>query len=136
MDAQRGSRTRVGAGLSIVGELHAQEDIEIAGRIDGQVTLPDHHLEVRPGAVVKAKIAATSVSIAGTVDGTVAAADGVVIEATANVRGHLMTPTITLRDGAQFNGTVDPARSEAAVHVAKYRQKQTDTPVASLAQGK
>ena len=130
MDAQRIGRTRVGAGLSIIGEIHAQEDLEIAGRIDGQLTIPEHHLDVRPGAIVKARVVATTVAIAGTVDGTVAATDSIVIEPSANVRGHLMTPSITLRDGAHFNGTVDPARTEAAVHVAKYRQKQSETPVA------
>ena len=114
--------TRLPAGLSVTGDVHAHEDINIDGQLDGQLSAPDHHLDVRLGAVVRAKIVAASVTIAGTVDGTVAAAR-VLIEPTANVRGHLVTPALTLREGAQFTGTVDPARSEAAMHVAKYRQK-------------
>ena len=116
--------TRLPAGLSVTGDVHALEDINIDGHLDGQLTAPDHHLDVRLGAVVRAKIVAATVTIAGTVDGTVAAAR-VLIEPTANVRGHLVTAALTLREGAQFTGTVDPARSEAAMHVAKYRQKQT-----------
>ena len=130
MDVYRGGMTRVSAGLSLAGELHAEEDIEVQGQIDGQVHLPDHHLQVRAGAVVRARIVASSVTIFGTVDGAIAA-DRVVLEPTAVVRGHLLTPGLTLREGAQFTGTVDPARSEAAIHIAKYRQKHAEaaTPV-------
>ena len=114
--------TRLPSGLSVTGDVQAHEDINIDGRLDGQLNAPDHHLDVRLGAVVRAKIVAATVTIAGTVDGTVAAAR-VLIEPTANVRGHIVTAALTLREGAQFNGTVDPARSEAAMRVAKYRQK-------------
>ena len=120
MDPSR--TTRLPAGLSISGDLHAHEDINIDGHLDGQVNAPGHHLDVRQGAVVRAKIVVSTINIAGTVDGTVAASR-IIIEPTADVRGHLVTGALTLREGARFNGTVDPARSEAAVHVAKYRQK-------------
>ena len=116
--------TQLPAGLSVTGDVHATEDINIDGRVDGQLNAPDHHLDVRLGAVVRAKIVAATITISGTVDGTIAAAR-VLIEPTANVRGHVVTPALTLRDGARFTGTVDPARTEAAMHVAKYRQKHT-----------
>ena len=127
MDAQRSGTTRLPAGLSISGELLSHEDIGIDGKVDGQLNIPGHHLDVRPGAVVRAKVVAGTVTIAGTVDGTVVASGRVVIEATADVRGHFVTPALTLRDGARFNGTVDPSRTEAALHVAKYRQKHAET---------
>ena len=114
--------TRFPAGLSVSGDVHAREDINIDGHLDGQLNAPDHHLDVRPGAVVNAKIVVATITIAGTVEGTVAAGR-VLIEPGADVRGHLVTAALTLRDGARFNGTVDPARTEAAMHVAKYRQK-------------
>jgi cytoskeletal protein CcmA (bactofilin family) len=44
----------------------------------------------------------------------------------ATVRGHVTTPSLMLADGAMFNGTVDPEKTEAAMHVARYRQKQGD----------
>ena len=122
MDLQR--LTRVPAGLSIIGEIHTQEDLEIHGRIDGQINAPDRHLDVRPGANVRARVIAGSVSISGAVDGTIVASERVVMEASANVRGHVVTPALTLREGAQLNGTVDPERTQAAMHVAKYRQKR------------
>jgi cytoskeletal protein CcmA (bactofilin family) len=127
MDAQRNGTTRLPAGLSISGELLSYEDIGIDGKLDGQLNVSNHHLDVRRGAVVRAKVIAGTVTIAGTVDGTVVASGRVVIEATADVRGHVVTPALTLREGARFNGTVDPSRTEAALHVAKYRQKHAET---------
>lgn len=126
MDAQRTTSTCLPAGLSIAGDIHSHEDITVDGRVDGQLNIPDHHLNVTSGGIVRARVIAGTVTIAGTVDGTVVASQRVVVEASANVRGHVVTPALTLREGAQFNGTVDPTRTEAAMHVAKYRQKQTE----------
>jgi hypothetical protein len=42
----------------------------------------------------------------------------------ANVRGHVTSPSLLLADGAKFNGSADPERTEAAMLVARYRQKQ------------
>ena len=62
--------------------------------------------------------------ISGHVEGNVTAIERVVLDSTATVRAHLQTPSIVIMEGAHFTGTVDPSRTEAALHVAKYRQKQ------------
>ena len=126
MDTQRQQQTGIGAGVSITGDVTAQEPITLHGRIDGQVTVPDHHVLIAASAVVRAKIIAHSVTVQGNVDGTIVATERVTVDASAIVKGHLMTPMLALADGAQFNGSVDPTRTEAAMQVAKYRQKQAD----------
>lgn len=40
----------------------------------------------------------------------------------ATVRGDVAAPRIELEEGAVFNGRVEPARVEAAIRVAAYRQ--------------
>lgn len=110
-------------GLSIVGDVSADEDIVIRGRFDGQIYLPDHHLSIETTASVKAKIVARSVTIGGVLEGTIVATERVWLTATARVRGHLTTPGITLADGAHFSGSVHPDRSESAMHVARYRAR-------------
>jgi cytoskeletal protein CcmA (bactofilin family) len=110
--------------LAITGDLSATEDVAIRGHFDGQISVPDHHLSIEATASVKAKIVARSVTIGGVVEGTIFAAERVWLMATAKVRGHVTTPAITLADGAEFTGTVDPERSESAMHVARYRAKQ------------
>lgn len=96
----------------------------IDGTFDGQITIPNQHLTISAAAKVNAKIIARAVTISGKVEGNIAATEGVTLLSTASVRAHMQTPSIALIEGAQFTGTVDPSRNEAAVHVAKYRQKQ------------
>ena len=124
MDAQREMKTGIGASLVITGDIAAQEALTIHGRVDGQVTVPDHHVVIAASADVRAKVIGHSVTVQGTVEGTIVASERVVIAPSAIVRAHLTTPVLVLADGAQFTGTVDPTRTEAAMHVAKYRQKQ------------
>lgn len=116
--------TGIPAGLSISGELTASEDITIDGRVEGQITATDHHLVIGAGATINAKLIARVVIVGGTVDGNILASERVRLLASATVRGHVTTPSLFMADGAQFTGTVDPERTEAAMHVAKYRQRQ------------
>jgi len=116
--------SRLPAGLVVTGELTSDHDLTIEGTFDGQLTIPNQHLTISASAKVTAKIIARAVTIFGKVEGNIAASEGVTLASTASVRAHMQTPSIALIAGAHFTGTVDPSRNEAAVHVAKYRQKQ------------
>ena len=116
--------TRLPAGLTISADLRSSEDIAVEGAFDGEITVPDHHVEIGLSATVRGRIVARTVTIYGTLDGTIVAGERVDIERTAIFRGHVTTPSLALFEGARFNGTVDPARTEAAMRVAAYRQKQ------------
>ena len=116
--------TRLSEGLTVSADLTSNEDIAVEGSFDGEITVPDHHVEIGASARVRAKIVARAVTIHGTLDGTVIAGERVDVERTASFSGHVTTPSLALFEGARFNGTVDPARTEAAMRVAAYRQKQ------------
>ena len=120
----RGEDTaRIPRGSVIVGGLEAAQDVVIEGRVDGHITLPNHHLTIGSSAIISARIIAQSVTISGSVDGNILAKDRIDVLATASVRGHLTTPSITMQDGARFTGSVDPYRTEAALQVARYRER-------------
>ena len=112
------------AGLTIAGELSADHDLAIEGTFDGQIMLPEQHLTIGASARVKAKITARAVTVAGRLEGSITATERVHVERGASVQGHLQTPSLMLADGAEFTGSVDPKRTEAAMLVARYRQKQ------------
>jgi cytoskeletal protein CcmA (bactofilin family) len=112
------------AGLNVTGDLVSQHDLSINGTFEGQITLPEQHLIIGAGARVRARILARSVTVVGRLDGNVTATQRVRVEPTAIFQGHIQTPSLMLADGARFNGTVDPNRTEAAMLVARYRQKQ------------
>ena len=119
-------QTRLPASLVVSGDLAASQDIVIDGRFDGHITVPDHHLSIGSSASVTAKIVARSVSIFGSLKGNILASERVELLASATVLGHVITPSIMVMDGAHFTGSIDPQRSEAAMRVAKYRQRQAD----------
>ncbi len=114
------------AGLSISADLSSEEDIIVDGVFDGQIMVPGHRVEIGASATVRARIVARAVTVHGTLEGSVVAAELIELERTASVRGHLTTPSLALFEGATFNGTVDAARAEAAMTVAKYRQRHPD----------
>jgi cytoskeletal protein CcmA (bactofilin family) len=120
------SPATVPAGLTITGDVTAAEDLVIEGRIDGQIHAPDNDVSVGTTASLQAKIVARSVTLSGTLDGSIVASERVRVLEGASLRGHVTTPKLMLADGAQFNGTADPEKTEAAMHVARYRQKQGD----------
>jgi cytoskeletal protein CcmA (bactofilin family) len=69
-----------------------------------------------------------SVIIAGTVHGDVLASDhDVTVEPGA--QADIASPKLALDDGATFNGSVEPAKTDAAIRVATYRNRN-DVPVA------
>jgi cytoskeletal protein CcmA (bactofilin family) len=127
--------SRLPEGLVVTGELTSDHDLAIDGMFDGQITLPEQQLTISASATVNAKIIARTVTIAGRAEGNITATERVTLDSTAVVRGHLQTPSIAIREGAQFTGTVDPSRTEAAVQVAKYRQKQGADAQGTYAQG-
>lgn len=116
-------------GLTVTGDLTSEQDIVIEGSFDGQILSPERQVTIRQSARVKGKVVAKAVTIAGDFDGTIVAAGRVSLSATATVKAHLQTPSLVLADGARFDGSVDPSRTEAAMHIAKYRQKHGENEV-------
>jgi len=119
--------SRLPGGIAVTGDLTSDYDLAIDGTFNGQITLPEQELTISATAIVNAKVIARSVTIAGRVEGNITATERVTLDSTAVVRAHLQTPSIAMREGAQFTGTVDPSRTEAAVQVARYRQKHEGT---------
>jgi len=114
-------------GLEIVGDLLASEDLTLHSNFDGQITMPDHHLSIGAGSSVKGKVVARAVTIDGKLDGSILARERIELTSNAIVRAHLTTAKILLADGASFQGTIDPQRTEAAMAVARFREKRADT---------
>jgi cytoskeletal protein CcmA (bactofilin family) len=57
--------------------------------------------------MIKADINANHVIVQGEVIGDLYATEAVIVEAGARVRGDIFAPRVTLKDGAQFKGSID-----------------------------
>ena len=96
-----GEHSVISAGLRVIGNLESDEDVEVRGSVEGDIT--SRSLTVSAGAVVKGAITADSVNIAGTVDGEVTA-DRVTISKTGDMHGDITYKTLAIDEGAAFDG--------------------------------
>jgi len=68
-------------------------------------------VKVAQGAVIKGNIKADGVSINGILDGTVEASEKILLDTTASIKGRLVTPKISIQDGAVFDGELQMSRN-------------------------
>ncbi len=103
----------LGKTLVFKGELSADEDIILQGRVEGSI----HHTQsvtVGIDGVVIGDTNARSILVEGTVEGDLRGVVSVLIAATATVRGNISAPRVGIMEGANFNGSVDMGSSHAA----------------------
>lgn len=103
----------IGSSIVIKGELTAQEDIVVSGRVEGSITVPGHAVTVRPGAVLVADIEARAIEVSGKVSGTLSADERIELKETANVEGELLAPALKLEHGASFQGKAETTKGKA-----------------------
>ncbi|MBE3126353.1 MAG: polymer-forming cytoskeletal protein [Acidobacteria bacterium] len=98
--------TRLGSTIVLVGEIEAHEDVLVEGRFQGKITLPSGTLTVAKGARVEAEVRVRALVLHGELKGTVRAAEKAVISETAEMDGDVITPKITIANGARFAGGI------------------------------
>ena len=99
-------RTSVlGPTLRFKGELHADEELLIRGTIEGSIT-HSQRLTICPEGTVKANIRAQMISVEGTVEGDLQAEKSVKVSETAHLKGNIHAPSVSIVEGAQFNGSI------------------------------
>lgn len=98
--------TRLGSTVVLTGEIEAHEDMLIEGRVQGKITVPSGTLTIAKGAKVEAEIRARSLILHGELKGTARAGEKTVISETAEMNGDVITPKITIANGARFSGGI------------------------------
>jgi cytoskeletal protein CcmA (bactofilin family) len=103
----------LGKTLVFKGELSADEDLVLQGRVEGSI----HHtqsLTVGVDGVVIGDVYARSIVVEGTVEGDLRGTASVLVTATAKLRGNISAPRVGIMEGAIFNGSVDMSGAQAA----------------------
>jgi cytoskeletal protein CcmA (bactofilin family) len=103
----------LGQSLVFKGELLAEEDLMVDGRVEGSITHRAQHLTIGPHGDVRADINANRVLVQGRVTGNIRATEAIVIEPSAHVTGNLFAPRIGLKEGAEFDGRIQMTRNAA-----------------------
>lgn len=106
-ESASGSRAVIGASIQVDGTLRGDEDLVIEGKVKGTVDLKKNSVTIGANGAVKADVYAHTIYVDGRMEGNLVAAERIVIRKSAEIRGSITAPRVSLEDGAQFNGTID-----------------------------
>jgi cytoskeletal protein CcmA (bactofilin family) len=105
-NARDGKSSVLGPTLKFKGELSADEDLLIKGRVEGSIK-HSSSLTVGEGGHVKANVAAEYIAVEGRVEGDLKGSKCVKIRESAKIDGNIISPSVSLVEGAKFNGKID-----------------------------
>jgi cytoskeletal protein CcmA (bactofilin family) len=97
--------TVIGQTTFVRGRVTGSGDIEIAGRIEGDVTCSGE-VVVEASGLVAASISATRIVVRGAVKGDLAAEESLTVESGARVVGDLRAPRVSIAAGGLVRGHV------------------------------
>jgi cytoskeletal protein CcmA (bactofilin family) len=112
----------IGRSLIIKGEVSGAESLYIDGRIEGTINIPEHRITIGRNGAVTADINAREVVIMGKVNGNVICNDRLDIRSEGAVTGDVITPRISVEDGAHLRGSVQVQASEQKNKQAQAQQ--------------
>ncbi len=92
------------SGCHFNGKLYCRGSSRIGGRIEGQI-VSEGMLVIEEEAVIMAEIKAEEAIIQGRVKGKLEATGRVELAATSRFDGDIITPSLIINEGAQFNGS-------------------------------
>jgi cytoskeletal protein CcmA (bactofilin family) len=107
----------LGPTLHFKGELHADEELLIKGRVEGSIT-HSQRITVCPEGTVQASVRAQVIVVEGSLDGDLHAEKSVMVRETAKLRGNITAPSVSIVEGAHFTGGIDMEKKVAAVDSA------------------
>src|SRR5690606_29058444 len=97
----------IGPSIRIDGDLRGEEDLLIEGEVKGTVTLKENRLMIGSQGRVKANVFAHSIEVEGMMEGDLYGTERVNVHKSAQVKGNIISPRVSVEDGARFKGTID-----------------------------
>ncbi len=116
-----GRQAIIGGSLTIEGNIKGSEDLLIEGKVNGDISLPNHSVTVGSDGKVKATIRASTIVVDGKVEGDLLGDDQIEIRRTGNVMGNIVAPRVGLEDGAQFKGNIDMSSGKPKSNVTSVK---------------
>jgi cytoskeletal protein CcmA (bactofilin family) len=95
----------IASDMTVTGDLETEGVVRVEGRIHGTVRVGAQVL-VAEGAVIEGDLHTQEAVVAGQVRGAIHARERVELQATALVTGDILTPRISIVEGARVTGEV------------------------------
>jgi cytoskeletal protein CcmA (bactofilin family) len=120
----------LGPTLRFKGELSAEEDFILQGRIEGSI---NHTQSVTIGTEgsVLGNIQARRVTIEGTVEGDLHGSESVIVQETGRVTGNIYAPRVGIVEGATFNGRVEMVTTRGAATAGSRKEALPGVPLSA-----
>ncbi len=97
----------LGDQVTIRGTISGNEDLTVAGHVDGKIVLGGH-LVLENSSVVEAEIDVEDLTVRGTLRSqAIRASRAVALDATADVSGDIHATQLVIDEGAQFTGRIE-----------------------------
>ena len=119
----------IGSSIHIKGDVRGEESLVIQGQVDGTVPLKGNNLIIGQEGQVTATVHAHTITIEGTLKGDAFGEDRIILKRTANVRGNISAPQVSMEEGARFKGSMD---MDARSAVSTSRNELQSATVAKL----
>jgi cytoskeletal protein CcmA (bactofilin family) len=116
-------------GSHIHGELRFDEEFVIRGRLTGSIQSAGV-LKVGDEGELEGEFHLRQVVVSGTIKGTLHATESIHITSTGRVLADLLTPSLTIEDGAFFEGRCSMSPASDQRNDASEAQKVTKMPIA------
>ena len=107
--------TYLGKNLKISGTISGEGNLIVLGTFEGDFDIKGQ-LKITQGARIKGNIKATSVSVNGDIEGTILASERILLDSAAAMKGRLVTPKISIQDGAVFDGELQMSGKPDQTH--------------------
>ena len=107
-------RTLIGPGIKFVGNIEATEDIEINGRVEGNIN-SGNTITVTDGGSILGDVAAENYILEGTCEGNAKVQKFCKIGKNGSFTGELFASTLVTEDGSEFEGTLHLKKAKAPV---------------------
>lgn len=124
--------TVIGRASFVRGRVNGSGDLEIAGRVEGDITITGE-VTVESGGLVAANISARRIVVRGAVKGDLVAEDALHLESGARVVGDLRAPRIAIAPGGLVRGHVQTGAAGAPKPRAASASARATVPSATAA---
>jgi cytoskeletal protein CcmA (bactofilin family) len=108
-----GAQSTIGKTLLIKGEITGTGSVNIEGKVEGSIELPEDRVTVGRSGRVSANITAQDIVVLGEVLGSCKASNHLDIRSEGSLYGDVVVSRISVEEGAYLTGTID-IRREAA----------------------
>ncbi|MDJ0760786.1 MAG: polymer-forming cytoskeletal protein [Woeseiaceae bacterium] len=97
----------IGRSIQISGDLRGDEDLRIEGDVSGTVELRNNALTIGKEGMVHADVYARSIAVDGETRGDLYATERVSVHVNARVQGNIISPRVSIEEGAHFKGSIE-----------------------------